>query len=455
MANIDGTTNPAVRGDIFLNGNVMNEADLIGMTWQHVVKPQTFRDELNESRKVLLVTAAWQRGHEFNDRHIIRHFEDLGINADWQNGFPGNIQNLGLYSAFAQFIQAQPDLYAIYHQKQKRIKAVKRDYFIANQEHTTLLFKDFKKFKSIIPALGLFDLFYSIKDEMDLDFFTRDLDLDSLNGKVKGIRKLQRTPKAKKLALAIRNNLEEMIAEDQVIYQECQDIEQSFFKTSGILNCDLYLQQQSDMQQRILSSATVYLFGGRVYVLNNRLRFYQLGSTFAEALNQGSNLYGISAGSIVMTDNFALNFEKHFRGGFLRAEDSGMGLAKNLWVFPHANDYRYITKADENTLSFFALRHFPDICVGLSANSILRCERYLASDGKEYDRYTSYGHDPVLVFGVRGRKQQLQRGDQIAIKGTRFYRGENMIYTHEEIMRMERMEEMGELQKLGVFDFHK
>jgi hypothetical protein len=154
-----------------------------------------------------------------------------------------------------------------------------------------------------------------------------------------------------------------------------------------------------------------------------------------------------------MTDNFALNFEEQFSGGFLRAEDFGMGLLKNFWVFPHANDYEYITRADSSRLSLFAIRHFPDICIGLSCNSILRCERFKEADGHEYDKYTSVGYDPVLVFGVRGKVGELNRGDQIITKGTKFYEGDSMIYTKDEVIKIYKKQEMNELKKMGKLSF--
>ncbi len=245
-----------------------------------------------------------------------------------------------------------------------------------------------------------------------------------------------------------------MIAKDKDIYKECKKIESRFFEDSGILNCELYHEQRNMLIERIISSASIFLFGGRVYVLNNRLRFYQLSDIFKEALNQGSNMFGISAGSIVMTENFALNFEEQFKGGFIRAEDFGMGLTNKFWVFPHANDYRYITQADASKLSLFAIRHFPDVCVGLSCNSILRCQKYKNKEGEEFEKFTSSGHDPVLVFGARGRTQELDKGDQIMTKETEFFTGENMVFTGEEIQTLNKKKEMNELKNLENLNFN-
>ncbi len=438
-----------IRGDIFLNGNVANERDLVQMVSRHVLEPRTFRDDLNATRKTLLVTAAWKKGHEFNERHVIGYLEEIGLDAGWRGGYPTNIQNLGLYTAFERFIKAEPKLYAIYHEKQETIKALKLGYFVKNGDRLTRVFADFGEFRRLIPGLGFFDLFYSIDDEKDLDFFTRDLDLAALNAKVKAIRDLHRNAKARGLARRIGEDLNVMIEEDRALYAECRRIENQFFESSGIERSGLYLEQRAEMEGRILSSASIFIFGGRVYVLNNRLRFYRLAEVFERALAQGTNTYGVSAGSICQTDDFALNFEKQFKGGFLRAEDHGMGLVRGIWIFTHANDYRYIVRADESMLSMFAIRHFPQIVVGLSRNSILRVRKYRDDAKREFMRYVSYGTDPVLVFGVRGRATKLAEGDEIVIEGTRHFNGENMVYTRDEIRALEMKEQVRRLKSAG------
>lgn len=438
-----------IRGDIFLNGNVSCENDLIRMVSRHVLDPRTFRDDLNETRKTLLVTAAWKKGHEFNERHVIGYLEAAGVPAGWRGGYPTNIQNLGLYTAFERFIKAEPKRYAVYHDKQESIKDLKAQYLARNAGLLERLFAGLREFKRLVPGLGFFDLFYSIDDEKDLDFFTRDLDLPALNAKIKAIRDLHRSPRALELARGICADLNDMIAKDRDLYAECRRIEAQFFTSSGIQGCSLYHEQREEMKARILSSASIFIFGGRVYVLNNRLRFYGLAEVFEAALAQGTNTYGVSAGSICQTDDFALNFEKQFRGGFLRAEDHGMGLVRDLWIFTHANDYRYIVRADESMLSLFAIRHFPQVVVGLSRNSILRVRRYRDDGKREYMRYVSWGTDPVLVFGVRGRAARVNQGDELVLPGTRHFAGENMVFTRDELRALEMKEQVRRLKRHG------
>ena len=77
--------------------------------------------------------------------------------------------------------------------------------------------------------------------------------------------------------------------------------------------------------------------------------------------------------------------------------------------------------------------------VGLSANSILLCERYKDPiDQKIYKRYTSVGNEPVLIFGIRGIKYEMKKYSQIIIEGTKFYNGKPMIGEKEDIEELEK-----------------
>ena len=122
-------------GWIFLNGNVNKEEDLVNMCLKRIQNPETFVESLNKTKKVLLVTAAFQKGHEHHDRHLIESFEHIGIDAKWENGNPQNIQNLSVWTMFNDFKYKEPWLYRRYTEKQDQIKAFKQDYLIKNSKY--------------------------------------------------------------------------------------------------------------------------------------------------------------------------------------------------------------------------------------------------------------------------------------------------------------------------------
>ena len=60
------------------------------------------------------------------------------------------------------------------------------------------------------------------------------------------------------------------------MFDTCKFIENYFLEKSKLSTCNLYNEQREDLKKRILSSATVFFYGGRVYVLVNRLRLHGL-----------------------------------------------------------------------------------------------------------------------------------------------------------------------------------
>ena len=427
-----------VEGWTFLNGNVRTESDLINMFNEQIVNPHHFDKKINASKKVLLVTAAFQKGHEHHDIHIIRAFEKLAIDPKWNGPFPENIQNLSLYTMFEQFQDKEKWLYQRYTEKQDQIKAIKKDYIGKNREYVHEIHGLCSKLKSKYPTLALYDFynFYNYKDKIDILLDSKNKEIEA---KLKDVNKLARSSIDTDICKTIKETLDHLVYKDDEIFSTCQHVEEFFLEKSGVTNSSFYKEQREALKERILSSASVFIFGGRVYVLVNRLRFYQLNEYFKQAMKMGTNIYGISAGAICQTDRFSLNFEEFSAGGYLRAADKGMGLVKNLWIFPHANDYNYIMETNKDILSFFALRCEGGAVIGLSEKSVLLCEKYKDPiDGNIYKRYSSVGEDPVLVFGQKGIICKMNKSDQLFTDGTKFYTNRNQVAQKDEMEELEK-----------------
>jgi len=446
MNNQDGGINkyPArgrskVQGWCFLNGNVSREEDLVRMCKDTILNPEHSDENINRSRKVLLVTAAFQKGHEHHDRHLIDMFERISIDARWEGSFPSNIQNLSVYSMFNRFKEKEFWLYQKYTEKQDRIKAIKRDYYEKNFHYVEEVYRISGELVENYPHLGLYDFYYFEKYKENENLFVSNLSPESKEKKLLALRSLLTSPSDLSKCRALIDTLDHIIYKDNELFSLCRHIELYYLGKSGVQDSSFYREQREELKNRILSSASIFIFGGRVFVLGNRLRFYGLSKYFKEALLRGTNIYGISAGSICQTDKFFLAFERHFPGGHTSASDFGMGLVKGIYVFPHAEDINYIRDAHRDKLSFFALRHRPGISVGLTEKSVLLCEKYREpSDGNIYRRFVSTGDEPVLVFGEKGRRCDLYKSGQIILEGTRFYKGKNQVATGEDIYKMER-----------------
>lgn len=427
-------------GWIFLNGNVSKEEDLVRMCRERILNPQNFDPKVNESKKVLLVTAAFQKGHEHFDRHLIDMFERLSIDARWECDFPRNIQNLSAWTMFNTFKERERWLHRKYTEKQDMIKAIKQDYLTKNSHYVESAHQTAKELGRTYANLTMFD-FYHIEEfgETPEIFTTGVVNKEQADKKMADVESLYKNCLDRDLCKELRATIDHIIFKDDEVFSLCKYIEDYFLESSGIANSQLYQEQRHDLKERILSSASIFIFGGRTYVLVNRMRFYRLGEFIKEALNQGTNIYGISAGTLCQMHKFYLNLERFAQGGYLRAADMGMGIVEGLWVTPHAEDYIYIREAHPDALSFFSLRQRNGVMVGLSERSVLLFERYKDPlDGTIYRRYTSIGEEPVLVFGIRGIKHEMKPDSQLIIEGTKFFAGTNMVGDEEDIEELER-----------------
>ncbi len=426
-------------GWIFLNGNVEKEQDLVSMCQNQIIHPQNFNEKINKSKKVLLVTAAFQKGHEHQDRHLIESFEKVGIDAMWENGHPKNIQNLSVWTMFNDFKYREKWMYQKYTEKQDVLKAFKQDYLVKNSQYLEKAHELTRDLARTYPNLSMFELYHLDSLGKDNTVFTINHNKETSDLILKDLESLAKNPFDMDLCKELKAVIDHLLFKDQEVFATCQFVEEHFLEKSGIQDSSLYKEQREELGERIKSSATIFIYGGRVYVIVNRLRFYRLSEFFKDALVQGTNLFGISAGTLCQMDKFYLNLDRFSAGGYLRACDMGMGLVKGLWVTPHAEDYTYIRDANRDALSFFSLRQTNGVVVGLSAKSILLCEKYKDPiDGEMYDRYTSIGDEPVLVFGVRGVKHEMKKNSQLILNGTKFYSGRPMIGDDEDMDELEK-----------------
>lgn len=428
-------------GWILLNGNVVWESDLVEMFRSRILEPQHFDPEVDRKRKVLLVTAAFDRGQEHRDRHLIALFEKLGIEADWREHLPRNIQNLSVYTMFERFKAKERWIYNRYTEKQGTLKAIKHEYSSRNQSYVNSIQKQLEPLRKSYPSLGLFEFHQASPPGRGIDSLLSEEEAGTRVDKadrLSALGKLRASASDLKACSELNDTLEHLLYKDEEVFAMCHALEAHFLEKSGVRGSSLYQEQRAELGERILSSATIFLFGGRVYVLVNRLRFYELGDFFSRAVGRGTNLYGISAGAICQTERFSLTFDRAQTGGHIHAADFGMGLVRGFRIFPHANDFRSIREGRRDDLSFFALRMPNEVAVGLNERSVLLCETYRdPHDGRTYKRFSSAGTDPVLVFGPRGERHEMGPLSEMLLEGSKFYGGIPQLASRAEVLEME------------------
>jgi hypothetical protein len=119
----------------------------------------------------------------------------------------------------------------------------------------------------------------------------------------------------------------------------------------------------AEVRQHIDAAGAVFIAGGHVAVLLNRLRL--LGG---ERLLRGKPIVAWSAGAMVMCEGVVL-FHDQPPQGASHAElfDAGLGLVRNVIVFPHAQER--LRLHDATRVALMARRFAPARCLTLDAGS--------------------------------------------------------------------------------------
>ena len=105
-----------MKGTILFNGNIKFETDFIDIFRDRILSSNHIDPEVRESKKVLLITAAWQK-REFKESHVKQALYNIGIQPKFAGGYDQNIQNLSIYHDFNSFKKEVPNIHDFYHSK--------------------------------------------------------------------------------------------------------------------------------------------------------------------------------------------------------------------------------------------------------------------------------------------------------------------------------------------------
>jgi peptidase E len=354
-------------------------------------------------RKVLLVTAAWQR-NEHQESHVKQALADIGIPTRLVGEHDENIQNLSVYHEFNRFRRLEPELHRQYHEKQAVIIKTKEFYRRKNSEFVRMLREQVKLVKESYADVSLAEI---------------------LGYDVVGRRRLLPRMSERELVYHyacrdIQDTLAKLVENDEAMVRLCREVERAFRVRSRVDENPLFISMRDELCRRILSSNSIFIFGGRVSVLLYRLWFFRLHDALREALWRGTNFYGVSAGSVVLAEKVILYDD--FWGsehGRPRKEfeffDNGLGLVSQVTLFPHCQDRIQTDSADN--LSYLAHRFSSGVCVGLNEQSFLLIEP--VSDRERahvHERMVSVGtEDGVYVFDRSGQKLRRDFGQEVLV----------------------------------------
>jgi hypothetical protein len=388
-----------LQGSILINGNVVREADFIARFRDRILNSNHQDPTVRKSRRVLMVTAAWKK-EEYNEGHIRSALNAIGIPSKYEGGYDVNIQNLAVYHEFNSLRARETDLYRLYHAKQEVIKQIKQFYRRKNSQLVALLKEQNKMHKQSFPEESLGQVLHYPVQSMRKDLSTFS----------------PREMQHHYWCQDIQETMAAIVDNDTRMVNVGNELDLSFMAASGVMQNSLYREIKKRLEDRILSANSIFIFGGFVAVLYNRLNFFKLKSAFAEALRRGTNFYTISAGtgvlcnSIILYDDFADARNPAIDFEFF---DNGFGMVTKLQFFPHCQDR--IKTEDADNLAYLAHRFKSTCCVGLNQESYLLAET-IDDSGKQREHFTSIGDkDGVYVFDQMGHKVMKRQGEALEI----------------------------------------
>ncbi|MBI5497247.1 MAG: Type 1 glutamine amidotransferase-like domain-containing protein [Deltaproteobacteria bacterium] len=389
-----------VQGSILFNGNIERETDFIQRFKDRILTSRHQDAAVRGSRKVLMVTAAWKKD-EYNEGHVRAALNAIGIPSRYEAGYDQNIQNLAVYHGFNSLKQKEPELYAKYHEKQEVIKGVKQFYRKKNTQLVALLKDQKELIQRTFPGTTLAQV---------------------LNYPVQATRKDLPSLSPRQLHFHyccqdVQGTLRAIVQNDEKMVEICSEIDLYFAASSGLAANATYREMRARLVERILSANSIFIFGGHVAILYNRLNFFKLKEAFVEALRRGTNFYTISAGTgvlcnrIILYDDFGE--DRHVARDF-EFFDNGFGIVTKIQVFPHCMDR--IKTDDPDNLAYLAHRFESSCCLGMNQESFLLMETVADGADATRERFVSMGEkDAVWVFDKTGRKTPKGNGEELAL----------------------------------------
>ena len=379
---------PAVKspGSILIDGGTGNGTELLGVARSHILDPSHRDPAVRKSRKVLLVTAAWQQ-EEFNEAHLKNHLYAWGVAPVIAGAVEENVQNLSLYHEFDKFVASEPGLGGRYRAKQASVQLVSRLYRRSTRAGVELLEAQLGEIKAEFPEVGLAEL---LDEEPSPDRWGhRDFSREEIANRLKRIQK-----------------------NDSWLIRCLDRIEETFARDSALKGNPLWQKKREVMARRIRESATIVIYGGHLPVLINRLHFFDLAPVFEEALGNGTTIVARSAGTMVLGDRIVVYHDDHVdRHHTFELLGRGMGLVSRVLVLP-----RHVQRIRQDScdhLAFLARRFGQRVCVGLEDKSLLLMET-VWSEGQERSRYAAM-RGGAVHFTRDGEVRRLTAGSELAV----------------------------------------
>jgi cyanophycinase-like exopeptidase len=334
--------------------------------------------------RALLCTAGWAE-QEHDEGHLKRALNRAGLPSHIEGGFDQSLVNLSLFHELRAVWEAAPELRRAWDQLREAISAAREFYLAHNAHLTSVLRRALVEAKRRDPALS----------------FAR-LAGDPSSQRAPDLHGLLRAALARELhqgLLGLEHN-------DDRLASLVDAIEARTFDSAGIAFHPAWRAARQRLEQKILAAPVLFFLGGRLDLLLEGLRFFQLRAPLAEALRQGALIVAMSAGAMVFCERIIVYDDFAAQRREFQLFDRGLGLIRACQLFPHCTDR--IQTDDPDNLSYLARRFQSRVCVGLNQRSFLFLE--------DPPRAQSVGPDDgVYIFDPSGQKLCYDAGHEIPL----------------------------------------
>lgn len=368
-------------GAILFNGNAETDEDLIRSAAPLLLTSRHGDPEVAASRRVLLITAGWAE-NEHDELHLKATLNDIGLPSRFEDGFDRALVNLSLLSELNDLFRKDPALAEAWTELRRVVSAARSLYLDHNARLIALFRRALREAKALDPDLSLPRF---IREE---------------GHSAKG-RPLLRFA----LARELKQTLQTLEANDDNLVNLLRELEQRAFDDAGVTYNPAWRAARKRLERRILSASSILVFGGRLDLLLDGLRFFRLREPMVEALRRGAQFVAMSAGAMVLCERVIVYNDLAETPRDFQLYDRGLELVRDIQLFPHCMER--IQTDDPDNLAYLARRFRHHVCVGLNQRSFLLLEmapRRGVSRGDE---------DGVYVFGPDGEKLCYRGGEAI------------------------------------------
>src|SRR5262245_48383855 len=370
-----------MRGAILFNGNAETEAHLVHAAAPLLLSSRHVDPQVATGRTVLLVTAGWAE-NEHEEGHVKQALNGIGLRSSFDGGFDRALVNLSLGQEIRDLFRDAPLLADAWREHRRAVDMARAFYLEHNAHLITLFRRTLTHARQVDTSLTLARLVAE-------------------DGRGHEGRPLVRDALGREIQQALRT----LEANDDHLVDLLRETEQRAFDAAGVTYHPAWRAARERLESRILSANAVMLFGGRLDLLLDGLRFFQLREPMAEALRRGATFIAMSAGAMVLCERVIIYNDLAETPRDFQLYDRGLALCREFQLFPHCMER--IQTDDPDNLAYLARRFRHHVCVGLNQRSFLLLDlagRRAVSAGLD---------DGVYVFDPEGRKVCYREGQPI------------------------------------------